>query len=615
MAITVDKTKRIALSLGGHRLFLGWVFLVCLLPTAATPELVEDLRVPLAGTSGDGALVAVLTAANDLFLEARPLRSEGLLAFTRRLCGSEAVAGEVRAANGQARRLLAGKWYRIPLELLTQEKRRQVFQGLFPEDRVDSAGWRHRVTVHEDLPDETLWRIAARFTGRGELYRELRSSNGLPDNTVYPGQDLLIPAALLRPVFRREFDARTVTVRATGGPGTADRGHSLARRLSYGKDSRGDFAIYRLKPGEALYSSVVVRYTGRIYATDVNALAAEIAERNGVADVTDMPIGFPVKIPFDVLQPEFLPPGHPRRVEFEASVRASEQFSNPVRSLDLAGITVILDAGHGGRDPGASKLGVWESTYVYDIVVRLKTYLEQNTAAEVFTTTRDGGAFQIPDRDILPYSRGHRVLTHPTYSLMEDRRVGINLRWYLANSLFRQAQKKSRDPEKVIFISIHADSLHPSLRGAMAYIPDAQLRKGSYEKSGVVYASRREVREKPRVSYSFKHRVQSEGLSRQLADQIIANFRDRGLGVHPDQPVRQKIYRGRRPWVPAVLRYNAVPASLLLEVCNLSNDRDRKLLASREFRQKTALAVADGIRGYYGSGSSKGSVKVARRAR
>ncbi|MCB1034003.1 MAG: N-acetylmuramoyl-L-alanine amidase, partial [Acidobacteria bacterium] len=544
-----------------------------------------QVRVPVVSGGTEGALAAVLTAENELYLEAQPLRSEGLLAFARRLCGNEGAASEVKKLNGEPKRLLAGKWYRVPVELLTVELRRGVLRSLFPEDRTEPGGWRHRVTVRESLPDETLWRIAERFTGRGEHYREIRSSNGMADNTVYPGQDLLIPAQLLRPTFRRELEDRTVTVSSSstgsGLPVTAEQRGDLAQRLEYGKDARGEYAIYRLKPGEALYSSVVVRYTGRIYAIDVNALAAEIAEFNGVTDVTDMPIGFPVKIPFDFLEPEFLPPGNPRRVEYEAGVRASEQYSNPVRSLDLAGITVILDAGHGGRDSGASKLGVWESTYVYDIMVRLKTYLEQNTAAEVFATTRDGSRYEIPDRDVLPYSRGHSVLTHPPYSMLEDPRVGVNLRWYLANSLFREAQKKRRDPEKVVFISIHADSLHPSLRGAMAYIPDAQLRKGSYSKSGVVYTSRREVREDPEVSFSWKHRVQSEGLSRQLADQIVGSFSRRGLGVHPDQPVRQKIYRGRRPWVPAVLRYNAVPASLLLEVCNLANDRDRQLLTSR----------------------------------
>src|SRR5256885_11217725 len=36
--------------------------------------------------------------------------------------------------------------------------------------------------------------------------------------------------------------------------------------------------------------------------------------------------------------------------------------------------------------------------------------------------------------------------------------------------------------EKVVFLSIHADSLHPSLRGAMIYIPGERYVQGSYEK-------------------------------------------------------------------------------------------------------------------------------------
>ena len=31
------------------------------------------------------------------------------------------------------------------------------------------------------------------------------------------------------------------------------------------------------------------------------------------------------------------------------------------------GIHVILDAGHGGSDPGTEHDDVWESTYVYDV--------------------------------------------------------------------------------------------------------------------------------------------------------------------------------------------------------------------------------------------------------
>jgi N-acetylmuramoyl-L-alanine amidase len=584
-----------------------------------------ELRRALPGSSqGHGRRVAVLTSDNRVFLEAQPLKGEGLLAFSRRLCGTTDGANAIREGNGGSRQLVAGRWYRLPLEVLGEESRRAVLGALFPDDRGEAAGWRHTVGVYEGLPDETLWRIAERFTGAGQNYPALRSSNGLQDNTVLPGQSLLIPAALLSSPFRAELAAHgTVSAGASAGVTSTAAVSAVPAveippadpRLTYDRDADGEFALYRLRPGEALYSSVVVRYTGRIYASDVNALAADIARRSGIEDVTDIPIGYPVRIPFDVLQPQFLPPGHPLRLEYEADRRASAQFSNPVRSQDLAGITIILDAGHGGRDSGTTKQGVWESIYVYDIMVRLKRHLETATAAEVFATTRDGEAYHLIDRDTLPFSHHHMVLTTPPYSLQEDSRPGVHLRWYLANSLFREARKRGRDPEKVVFISLHADSLHPSLRGAMAYIPDANLRTGSYAKEGSVYASRREVREKPRVSYSWKHRVQSEGLSRQLADQVIGSFRRRGLAVHPDQPVRQKIYRGRRPWVPAVLRYNEVPAELLLEVCNLANDQDRALLTSRAFRQEAAEAIADGIRRYYGSNGLNDSVQVARSAK
>jgi N-acetylmuramoyl-L-alanine amidase len=124
---------------------------------------------------------------------------------------------------------------------------------------------------------------------------------------------------------------------------------------------------------------------------------------------------------------------------------------------------------------------------------------------------------------------------------------------------------------------------------------------GEFGKSGAVYASRREVREKPRVRYSTTERVKSEGLSRQLAEQVLAEFRARGLAIHPSKPVREKIIRARSAYVPAVLRYNAVPAKALLEVCNLANAEDRRLLQTRAFRQRVAEAVVEGILAYYGA--------------
>jgi N-acetylmuramoyl-L-alanine amidase len=163
------------------------------------------------------------------------------------------------------------------------------------------------------------------------------------------------------------------------------------------------------------------------------------------------------------------------------------------------------------------------------------------------------------------------------------------------------------DADKVVFLSVHADSLHPSLRGAMAYVPGALYRESSYGKTGAVYAARREVREQPRVSFSRQQLERSEGLSRQLAQGMMDAFARSGLAVHPDKPVRNRVVRSRgQTWVPAVLRYGEVPAEMLLEVCNLANDEDRRLIQTQAFRQRVAEAVVQGILDYYDAGDEPG---------
>ncbi len=570
MPLTIDRCRRIGVGLS-----LGLVLpLLAQAGSAAT-------RVTLPG--GDRA---VLTDQQQLMLEAPPRRGEGWLGFAERLTGSVNLASEVGAANGGGKRLLLGKRYRLPFELLSPANQLRVVQGVFDDDQPVSEGWRHRVG------HESLWLVAEWFTGRGDNYRVIRDANGLADDHLEPGQVLLVPARLLRPAFRAALPA------------------SSPYYLEYGRDRSGEHAIYRLKAGEALYSSVVVRFTGRIYSDDVNSLSADLAKFNQIRDVKRIPVGYRVKIPLDVLLPEFLPAGDPRRREWEAGLIESARFANPVVAARLRGVTVVLDAGHGGQDVGASVDGTWESLYVYDIMVRAKRLLESSTAARVIATTSDGNGFAIQDRDRLPYSRDHRVLTEPAYPI-DDSTVGVHLRWYLSNSVFRKARSEGVGADKVVFLSIHADSLHPSLRGAMIYIPSARLRGGEYGKSGAVYAARSEYRERPRVSFSRNELLKAEGQSHELARQLVGAFEAADLAVHPDKPVRRQIVRRRRPWVPAVLRYNAVPTAVLIEVCNLANSQDRGLIQTREFRQRVAEAIAAGVLDYFGFDSEPGELIAA----
>jgi N-acetylmuramoyl-L-alanine amidase len=363
---------------------IAWGMLVLFLALSLVPD--GALR----ALSGNGSLpvrvpvtagvVAVLDADQEIFIEALPRRGEGLLAFTERLCGTADVADILVEVNDIDRRLLAGVSYRVPFDLLAAELQLAAVRALFEDDRADAGGWRHRVDASGKLGVESLWHIARWFTGRGENYRAIRQNNGLVEEDLVPGQVILIPAHLLRPAFREALPA------------------SSPYHLTYGRDSQGEFAIYRLKPGEALYTAVVMRFTGQVFADDVNKLSKEVAARSGIRDVRDIPVGFEVKIPFDQLLPEYLPPGHERRREYEQQMMASSRFSNQVRASSLQGVTVVLDAGHGGMDVGASAGGVWESVYVYDIMVRAKRLLEMATGAVAIATTQDDAQLRHPGR-------------------------------------------------------------------------------------------------------------------------------------------------------------------------------------------------------------------------
>ena len=69
--------------------------------------------------------------------------------------------------------------------------------------------------------------------------------------------------------------------------------------------------------------------------------------------------------------------------------------------------------------------------------------------------------------------------------------------------------------------------------------------------------------------------------------------------MHPFNPVRDNVVRGGREWVPAVIRYNLVPTRVLLEICNLGNEKDRKLVKTKSYRQKVAEAIYEGLVNYY----------------
>lgn len=540
---------------------------------------------PLAGRqlSIHPAVRLVVDDRGDLHFEVRAAGGDGWSHLAGRFARSRDDWPALKALNGNGQPV-RGRFYRIPYALLRDEYRLLGIAALFPDDLLNGEGWHHHVgSARLPIEEESLFRLALWFTGDGENFRDLLAANRLKDPSLQAGQEILIPTALLAPPFRPAAGAGA-------GP------------LEYGRDEEGEYASYSLRRGEALYSAVVARFTGRVDPDDMDEMVEHIARRSGIEDVTDIPAGFMVKIPVEDLADEFLPPTDPRRVRLEMDQLLAARYQTSIRSRDLAGITVILDPGHGGKDIGTRANGVWEDDTVYDIAVRLRQKLTQRTSARVVMTVEDLSQKDRPhDGPFTRIDRDEDVLTHPRHRATDSASVdvGVNLRTFLANSVYRSQRQAGRDDEEIVFISLHADALHPSVRGAMVYVPGERFRRGRYGASGKVYRRYSEVREKPYVTFSRSERLRSEGLSRKFAKNILESFRNHDLAIHADKPIRDHVVRKGRSWIPAVIRGNQVPTKVLLEVANIGNARDARLLKSHEHRDQVAEALLAAILSYY----------------
>ncbi len=531
-----------------------------------------------------------------------PLRGDGWITISKRYTGGSSAAAALRRANPQLKSPLRDRPLQVPIEILRDDLRLEAVHRLFPLDRRITAGWQHWILDPFGTGEESWEWLSELFTGREDRVRDLKQAN--PDRAAQGlkrGLTVVVPESVLLSVFRSLPPAATptpvatATVRARPTPPPSFSPSAAVVPLEYGSDKLGGYAVYRLRKGEALYSAVVVRFTGQLLAVQVNETALEIAERSGIDDVTDIPVGYPVKIPLDLLLPEYLPVDNPRRMAWVEEQRELGRFFEVVHAADLSGVQVILDAGHGGSDTGALVGGLWESAYAYDIMCRIKANLERHTRAKVWTTVQQKGrGYSVPSVDRLDQRRDAYLLTRPPYSL-EDSVLGVHLRWYLTNDIILNRLGPNFPRSKTVFLSVHTDSLHPSVRGAMVYVPSRYLRPSEFTVDRRDIKKYAEYRNHPTIHLGADFKARVEASSRHLAENIVASLEKNELGVHPYEPVRDRVLRGRRSWVPAVLRFTAAQNAVLLEACNMSNTEDRALLQKAQWREQFARAVVEGM--------------------
>ena len=213
---------------------------------------------------------------------------------------------------------------------------------------------------------------------------------------------------------------------------------------------------------------------------------------------------------------------------------------------------VIVDAGHGGTDPGTTTLAVTEKDITLDIGQRLESLLEQN-GFEVVSTREDDSTVPLRDRA-------------------------------------RLANESRGD----IFVSIHVNALlkHKSSRGIETYYlgptndPSlTQLAASENSSSGYSLADLRTLLD---GVYADARRDESRQLASIVQQNLVTHLRRTDPGLE-NWGVK------RAPFL--VLVATDMPA-VLAEVGCLSNQKEAALLRTPEHRQQIAEALLRGIQEY-----------------
>jgi N-acetylmuramoyl-L-alanine amidase len=230
------------------------------------------------------------------------------------------------------------------------------------------------------------------------------------------------------------------------------------------------------------------------------------------------------------------------------AANASGNFSLS-RQLGLGAARIVVDAGHGGHDPGAKARGLSEAELTLDVALRLEKLLLKQPGFEVVLTRRAD-----------------------TYVSLEERTAIAN--------------REGAD----LFLSIHANaSANAAARGIETYFlnfattSDAEA-VAARENAGAA----KNMRHLPEIvqAIALNNKIDE---SRDFASSVQTSL----LGA-----LRKAKYEVKSLGVkqaPFMVLIGATMPSILAEISFITNRQEANLLKTEKYRQEVAEALFDGV--------------------
>jgi N-acetylmuramoyl-L-alanine amidase len=225
------------------------------------------------------------------------------------------------------------------------------------------------------------------------------------------------------------------------------------------------------------------------------------------------------------------------------------------RQLGLGVSRIVIDAGHGGHDPGAQGKGLTEAELVLDIALRLEKLLQKVPGVEVMLTRRTDEFIPLPERTAM-------------------------------------ANREGAD----LFLSIHANaSTNVTAHGIETYFLNF-----ANNQSAAAVAARENAASAQAMgalpdfvkAIALNNKLdESKDFATQVQKAMVERLRGANKGLK-NLGVKQ---------APFVVLIGAAMPSVLAEISFVTNAQEAKLLKGNPYRQRIAEALFNAIRKYQSS--------------